>query len=106
MRTPWRKVYFNRIVKKKSRPRFDVNSLKDEYIRTNFVKKVDELWQLIENPNVTAKDCAKLVNILEFAAEQSLPNIVKTAEAYMWIMIHNFLLFSQKEISLTEINTN
>lgn len=84
MRTPRRKADFNRFVKKKSTSKFDLNSLKDEYIRTNFITKVNDLCTLIENPNVTVKDCAKLTNILESAAEQSLPNVVKSAEAYMW----------------------
>ena len=84
MRTPRRKCDFNRFVKKKSKAKFDINCLKDEYIRTNFVTKVNDLCIMIDDPNVKVTDCKKLISILESAAEQCLPNVVKTAEAYMW----------------------
>ena len=83
MKTPNIKSDFERFVKKKPKSKFDFNSLKDEYIRTNFMNKFNELCASIEDPNVTVKDCSKLTNILESAAEQSLPSVVKTAEAYI-----------------------
>ena len=84
IKTPNSKSDFKRFVRKKPKSKFDLNSLKDEYIRTNFINKVNELCASIEDPNVTVKDCAKFTNILESAAGQTLSNVVKTAEAYMW----------------------
>ena len=81
-KTPRRRIDRKRFVKKKQKTkRYDISGLKDEYIKSNFVNKVDQLCNMIESKSIGIKDCEKLVNILEKAAESTLQNIVKTVEA-------------------------
>ena len=84
LKTPRRKKDRKFFVKKKKSARFDVNSLKLEYIQSNFVEKVDFLCGKIEDKSVDTKAFVKFVNILEDAAKQTLPNIVKSVEARIW----------------------
>ena len=85
MRTPRRKKDRHKFVKKTPKTKmFDVSALKEEYIRSNFVSKVDELCTAINSNKVGVEECEKLVNILEEAAKQTLPNAVKTIQAKVW----------------------
>ena len=84
MKTPRRKVDRKRFVKKTKQSRFDVNSLKDQYVRSGFVNKVDELCSQINSKYIKSKDFKKLVETLEVAAKHCLPNAVKSAEACLW----------------------
>ena len=83
--TPRRRVDRKRFVKKKPKAKkYAINGLKEEYTRSNFVDKVDELCNLVECDSVGVKECEKLVNILEEAAKSTLPNIIKSKEAKIW----------------------
>ena len=51
MKTPRRKRDRNRFIKnQKKKERFDIGSLKDEYVKSNFFNKVDQLCNLIDTP--------------------------------------------------------
>ena len=85
MKTPRRKRDQNRFIKnQKKKERFDIGSLKDEYVKSNFVNKVDQLCNLIYTPHITVKKCGILTKILEDAAKQTLPNAIKTVECRIW----------------------
>ena len=87
MQTPRRKVDRNHFVKPKPKSnsqKFDMGSLKDEYVRSNFTLKVDTLCHSINAINVGVKECEQLVNILEKAAKHTLPNAVKSIESRIW----------------------
>ena len=84
MRTPRRKVDRPRFVKKKKSYKYNTNALKDQYIRSNFVSKLDELCAAIETTSFSVKDCAQLVNTIEEAAKQTIPNALKSVESYIW----------------------
>ena len=84
MRTPRRKVDRPKFIKKKKAFKYNCNALKDQYIRSNFVSKLDELCSCIENPNFGVKDCTKLINIIENAAKETIPNTIKSVESYIW----------------------
>ena len=85
MKTPRRKRDRNRFIKKtKKKKMFDIGSLKDEYVRSNFANKVDELCLSIENPNVDVSTCSVLTSVLEDAAKHTLPNAIKTIESRIW----------------------
>ena len=72
-------------MKKKAKPRkYDVNGLKEEYIRSDFVNKVDELCRNIDCKSTGIRDCERLVNILEEAAAKTLPSIIKSTETKLW----------------------
>ena len=58
--------------------------MKEEYTRSNFVDKFDELCNLVECDSVGVNECEKLVNILEEAAKEHTPNIIKSTEAKIW----------------------
>ena len=60
--------------------KYDVNGLNnEEYIRSDFVSKVDKLCEAVECEAVGVKDCEKLVQILEEAATATLPEVIKSA---------------------------
>ena len=80
----YRKVDFNRFIKKKPSYKFNTNALKDEYIHSNYIAKVDDRCSAIEDPKVGVKDCAKITSITKNAAKQRVPNVLKSVEAYMW----------------------
>ncbi len=85
MKTPRRKRDRNRFIKKtKKKQMFDLGTLKDDYIRSNFANKVDELCLSIENPNVDVSTCSVLTSVLEDAAKHTLPNTIKTIESRIW----------------------
>ena len=86
MKTPRRKRDRNRFIKnQKKKERFDIGSLKDEYVKSNFVNKVDQLLcNIIDTPHITVKKCGILTKVLEDAAKQTLPNAIKTVECRIW----------------------
>ena len=84
LKTPRRKRDRKHFVKKPKKGRFDVKSLKVEYIQSNFVEKVNSLCEQIEDRSIGIKHFEKCVNILEDAARQTLPNVVKSVEARIW----------------------
>ena len=63
---------------------YDVGSLKDEYVKSNFVSKVDELCRMIDDDTEDVADCVKLVNILKEAATETLSKKVNSKEANLW----------------------
>ena len=74
-----------KFVKKKPKAnKYDISGLKDQYVKSNCVNKVDRLCDMIDCNSVGVTDCAKLVNILEEAASSTLPNVVKSNEAKLW----------------------
>ena len=83
--TPKKRTDHKRFVKKQPKTKkFDVSGLKDEYILSNFVSKVDELCEAIETSTVGVKDCENLIKILENAASSTLPEVMKSAETKLW----------------------
>ena len=85
LKTPRRKIDRKRFVKKKAKTRkYDISGLKEEYIRSDFVKNVDELCKEIECTTTGVRHCEKLKNILEEAAVKTLPSIIKSAEGKLW----------------------
>jgi exonuclease III len=84
MRTPHRKIDRPRFIKKKKAYKYNCNALKDQYIHSNFVSKLDDLCSHIENPNIGVKDCTKLINIIEKAAKETIPDATKSVESYIW----------------------
>ena len=84
-KTPRRKCDRVKFVRKEPKTKmYDVGSLKDEYVKSNFVSKVDELCRMIDDAIEDKADCVKLVNILEEAATETLPKKVNSKEANLW----------------------
>ena len=85
MQTPRRKIDRVKFVRKNpSTKRFNIANLKDQYVASNFVSEVDRLCAAIENKNISVDNCSKLCHILEEAATNTLPDIIKTVEARLW----------------------
>ena len=84
-KTPRRKCDRIKFVKKQSKAKkYDVGSLKDEYVKSNFIDKVDELCAMINDDNTQVFDCIKLVNILEDAATTTLHDKVASKQSKIW----------------------
>ena len=60
IKTPRRKKDINVFIKKKKEAKFDVKSLKVEYVRSSFIKKVDSLCTEIENDSVGIDEFANM----------------------------------------------
>ena len=84
LKTPRRKKDRNVFIKTKKQAKFDVKSLKVEYVRSGFIEKVDSLYREIENNSIGVKDFMKHVEILENAARATIPNVIKSVEARIW----------------------
>ena len=85
MRTPRRKRDRTKFVKKKSSsPKFNLGALKEEYVRSGFVSKVDQLCVNINAQDIGVNDCVRLTTILEDAAKHSIPKAIKSIETGIW----------------------
>jgi len=84
-KTPRRKMDRIKFVKEQAKSNvYDISGLKDEYVKSNFIAKVDQLCNMIDSNEVGVNDCTKLVNILEAAASSTLPNAVRSKEVKLW----------------------
>ena len=74
-KTPRRKMDRIKFVKKQAKSKmYEISDLKFEYVKSNFIAKVEQLCNMIDSNEVDVNDCTKFVNILEEASSSTLPN--------------------------------
>ena len=105
MATPHRRCDFPQFVKKKSAKRRNFEPLrsKSDPARQKFVTKVDELAQQIMNDNSSVEDCTKLVELLNSAAEKTLPVQSSNSVRRIWEEDSTLIELKKKKLEVDRV---